>query len=221
MHMQKGVDIMETYRSEVEYIYGESNAKKQPHQHNNRCFPFVVAVYVISGKYICYCGGNTLIAGEGETLVVPEYVLHNIEMKEAGKLSWSHIRAHISGGDVLSGIKTPFVVGKELSGEIRYLIENLVETENGDCPLCQLYEQMYISKFFIEVMLNVDVIRNAEPVWITDIKEYITENISDKFTISGLAARCCMSESTFCHKFKQETGISPIRYIVNFAKKLH
>ena len=205
---------MESGRLEVGYIYGESRTIKHPHQHNNRCFPFVVVVFVIKGRYICLHDGSITVADEGETLVVPEYILHNVEMKESGELSWAHITAHVDGNDILSGITAPFVIDRNHSSDIMTAVDGLVTVENRAGMLGVLYEHMYISKIFVTIASNADAGDISEPVWLTDIKKYINDNITAYFTIGELASLCCMSESTFSHKFKQETGVSPIKYVL-------
>ena len=43
--------------------------------------------------------------------------------------------------------------------------------------------------------------------------EYITNNWERKFSISDLAKRCCVSESTIYHLFQRELGQTPIRFL--------
>ena len=42
--------------------------------------------------------------------------------------------------------------------------------------------------------------------------EYITENWNKKFSVSDLAKKCCVSESTLYHLFQKELGQTPIRF---------
>lgn len=42
--------------------------------------------------------------------------------------------------------------------------------------------------------------------------EYITENWNKNFSVSDLAKKCCVSESTLYHLFQKELGQTPIRF---------
>jgi transcriptional regulator GlxA family with amidase domain len=43
--------------------------------------------------------------------------------------------------------------------------------------------------------------------------EYITSNWEKKISITDLAKRCCVSESTIYHLFQRELGQTPIRFL--------
>ena len=43
--------------------------------------------------------------------------------------------------------------------------------------------------------------------------EYITKHWDQEFSISDLAKKCCVSESTIYHLFKRELGQTPVRFI--------
>lgn len=205
---------MTEHFSRLNYICGESDANKQPHHHNNRCFPFIVVVHVNQGEYICYHENKTLVTKEGETLIVPEYVLHDIAMKATGNLSWAHITATINNEAVLSGAKEPFVLRNIVNSDIKHLVDSLNRLNAGSIPLHVLNEQVLIAKLFILVLQSHKSAVVTDAKWVTDIKKYITQNITESFTLKDLAAQCCMSESSFCHKFKSEVGISPIKYTI-------
>lgn len=205
---------MSEHFSRLNYICGENDADKQPHRHNNRCFPFVVIVHVNRGKYICYHGDKVLVTNEGETLVVPEYVLHDIAMQAIGNLSWAHITATVNNEEILSQVKEPFIIGKIADNSIKKLVDGLHRLNIDNVPLRILNEQVCIARLLILILQNQKKTAPTEVRWISDIKRYITQNISETFTLKDLAARCCMSESSFCHKFKCEVGISPIKYVI-------
>ena len=43
--------------------------------------------------------------------------------------------------------------------------------------------------------------------------EYITDNWDKRFSVSDLARRCCVSESTLYHLFKKELGETPVGFL--------
>ena len=135
-------------------------------------------------------------------------------MKSHGNLSWAHIRAHDNGSDILSGIHYPFILGIDISNELKPEVDRLAHLYNEEHPLNVLHEQMYISRLLIAIVQNHEEGIHSDSLWIRQIKTYVTENISKKLSIKELATQCCMSESTFCHKFKEEVNISPIKYIM-------
>ena len=205
---------MTEFFTRFNHLCGESNADKQPHRHNNRCFPFTVLVHVNRGEYICYYDKKIITAKENETLVVPEYVLHDIEMKKSGNLSWAHITATVNDRDILVGSREAFILEKENHKDLKFFIESLNKPNDNCISVRVLNEQILISKIFILILQNYEKNAMNDVVWVNDIKRYITKNIDKKFTIKDLATQCCMSESSFCHKFKNEVGVSPIRYII-------
>lgn len=201
-------------KSEYSYFLGKSDINISSHTHTNRFFPFVVAVHVNKGEYFCCCKEKSISAKEGETLIVPEYILHDIEMKASGNLSWMHICAHIGGNDALSGYRSPFIIGSELSDNLKMSIDTL-NNISFSSSIQYLKKDFYISNFFITVLENIKIpAENTDTPWQRDIKNYITENISKKFTLKELASYSNMSESSFSHKFRLEIGNAPIKYII-------
>ena len=195
------------------YFYGESNIKKTPHKHNNRCFPFIIAVHVNNGQYICRYNKQKLIVLPGETLIVPEYVLHHVEMENNGSLSWAHFSAHYENDDILCNYEFPFIIPDKYQNEVKSSIEAINNPD--DTHLGALRRIYYISGLIIDIFNycgKTDVA--SDKAWIKDLKKYITKNITKKFRLCDLAAYCHMSESSFSHKFQSSTGVSPIKYII-------
>ncbi|MDY3929849.1 MAG: hypothetical protein SOZ34_10885 [Clostridia bacterium] len=116
-------------QNQYNYFFGGINTMHSPHKHTNRCFPFTVVVHVNEGQYLCYYKDKIIVANSGETLVVPEYVLHDIEMKEYGYLSWAHICAHINGNDILEGYDSPFIIGSAFSNYFKTFLNALNNTK--------------------------------------------------------------------------------------------
>lgn len=204
---------MNTLSTKYKYFYGENNAEKMPHKQDNRCFPFVVAVHVNSGQYICKYNNEKLIAATGETLIVPEYILHHIQMENKGLLSWAHFSAHFGNNDILGNYDAPFIITKEFSVQLRKYIESINDSD-ADC-LGTLNRDLNISALFIDILSNYAMSSfSADNAWIVNLKKHITKNITQKFNLSELAAYCHMSESSFSHKFKNNVGVSPMKYII-------
>lgn len=91
------------------YVFGESRMTKLPHHFVNRCYPFIVMVYVESGTYFVKINKTLYEVHKGEALVVPEFTQHDVWMIDPGELSWAHITAHIFNHDILSFFRLPII----------------------------------------------------------------------------------------------------------------
>ncbi|HEX3048715.1 MAG TPA: AraC family transcriptional regulator [Bacillota bacterium] len=116
--------------------------------------------------------------------------------------------------------------------EIEPLFANIIQAFTNGKENNHLYLKANLLKIFsiIEAELgdnprNIEkrAIRNNYDKIIT-CKEYIDNNLGDKFTLEMLARRCGLSRNFFCRIFKEILGNSPFEYIIEnrmiLARKL-
>ena len=195
-----------------EFFTGEAFGEKEPHIQCNRCFPFTVFVYVCEGVYYCTAQGTELAVGKGETLVVPPYVYHNIEMKKHGSLHWAHISLTVDDNIFSSGQTAPYIIKGVASQKLGWCLKNLNNiSETTDEMRCSLLHDRYISEIF-DTVLSVRT-HFSEPKELEYICDMIRRSPGEKYTLSMLSELSNMSQRNFEQKFKAEYNKSPMQYV--------
>lgn len=195
-----------------EFYTGEAFGQKEPHSQINRCFPFTVFVYVCEGTYYCTAQGVELTVGQGETLVVPPFVYHNIEMKNRGLLHWAHISLIIDKNSVSCGKTIPYKIEGIASKKIGWCLKEL----NGVSELTDeirnvILKDRYIAEVF-DIVLGLYK-QLPEPKDLEHIYYLILRSPGERYTLSTLADLSNMSKRSFEKKFKKEYCKSPMQYV--------
>ena len=86
------------------YLTGRANVDVEPHRQNDRFLPFVVLTHVNTGEGCFEYNGQTFIVNQGETMYVPECVLHNVCSTKPHNVSWAHVSASSSKYDFMKNV---------------------------------------------------------------------------------------------------------------------
>lgn len=195
-----------------EFYLGEMFGRKEPHSQSNRCFPYTVFVYVCEGMYYCTAQGIELEVRQGETLVVPAYVYHNIEMKNPGLLHWAHVSLSVNGNIFSSRRTEPYIIDGAASLKIGWCLENLNSISSLKDDLRRnILKDRYISELF-DIVLSVNT-QLHPPRELEHIYNLIRCSPGEKYTLSMLSKLSNMSERSFEQKFKAEYHKSPMQYV--------
>lgn len=85
-------------------------------------------------------------------------------------------------------------------------------TRSGEKPK-QLRALSLFYGFYADV---IPLMREASPQYrgetVSQALAYIGEHSAEEFSVAHLASECHVSESTLYHLFREETGLSPVRY---------
>lgn len=196
------------------YLLGASDFKVSIYRHNERLFPFVSLTHVNEGEFYCEYGGSTFVAKKGETMYIPEGVLHNVYTLSPAMACWGHVSATSYRYDVMKNARAPVVIRGESSYTIKRLLDELAKIKYD--TVYALYKRdSCISSIFCELFKYTDTGEmKPKPDWCVRLQDYITENVKDKFNLDDLAKMLFISKSSLCHKFKETVGTSLMDYIL-------
>ncbi len=208
---------------DVEYtrFHGETNAHKMPHEQKNRCFPFVVLVYVVKGTYFCTIDGNLITISEGQMLVVPPFTYHDVCMKESGVLHWAHISVISQQGDVLSQFCVPNVVAGEQALRLRDAVIRANKSVNTEGLCGTFLRDSAVADAYRELITLATPTRSHDKydLLIDSVREQVAGQLGNPYTLKKLASMANMSESTFSARFRKLYGTSPMRYFLDLRIK--
>lgn len=92
----------------------------------------------------------------------------------------------------------------------------LVEADWGHEIALQVarYNVMYMMRPGGQSQFSAQLIaQQAEDPVIADLLQFIQNHIQDDLSVGTLAAHCCMTERTLTRKLRDETGMTPARYV--------
>ena len=196
------------------YLSGAKDFNVAIYRHDDRLFPFVSLTYVNEGEFYCEYEGETFVAKAGETMYVPESIMHNVFTLTHGVASWGHISATSYKYDLMKNSRKPVVIKGERSDIIKTCLDELALIEYDS--IYSLYKRdNSISRIFCEIFKYTKVSEiKPKPDWCIKLQGYITENIKEKFNLDDIAKMMFISKSSLCHKFKAETEMSLMDYIL-------
>ena len=197
-----------------EYLLGASDRTIPIYRHNERFFPFVSLTHITEGEFFCECDGELLTARAGDTLYVPECVLHNVYTLSSACGSWGHVCATSYKYDILKVSKKPIIIKGDDSFKIKKRLDALAKIKFDS--IGSIYERdNCISGIFCELFKYADGYTvSKKPELCIWLQEYISQRITEKFNLDELAKMTYISKSTLCHKFKRAMGVSLIDYII-------
>ena len=123
------------------YLLGASDYKVSIYRHNERLFPFVSLTHVNEGEFYCEYGGGTFVAKKGETMYIPEGVLHNVYTLSPAMACWGHVSATSYRYDVMKNARAPVVIRGESSYTIKRLLDVLAEIKYDTVYALYIKEQ--------------------------------------------------------------------------------
>lgn len=196
------------------YLSGAKDFNVPIYRHDDRLFPFVSLTYMTEGEFFCEYGGETFVAKAGETMYVPESIMHNVYTLSKGVAYWAHISATSYKYDLMKNSRIPVVIRGESSDIIKECLDKLAVIKYDS--VYSLYKRdNCISRIFCELFKYTEVAEiKPKSEWCIRLQGYIAENVKEKFNLDDLAKMMLISKSSLCHKFKEETGISLIDYIL-------
>ncbi len=207
----------------MEYIYyiGETAAAKTRHSQPKRCFPFTVLVYVIQGMYFCTVEAETVAVREGQLLVVPPFVYHDVCMTADGVLDWAHIAAFSQGSEMLTHYRVPRVISGEAAKRLRKAVIAANESAKAEGLQRALLCDAAVATAYAELLtLSVPLCvgRKADAT-VEQVAAQVTERPERPFTLEEMAACAGLSVSAFSARFRTRYGMAPQRYFLEWRIK--
>jgi len=158
--------------------------------------------------------GSYLIAPQTIVLINPEQMHAHYP---ANDLGWSYKSMYI-GTDFMKYVSRQFHIGKLLFDHpvitnplIFQAYQRLHSREV--IPSSEAYGEL-LAAMFRDISENHEVVNDSFlPEKITDIRQYLTDNFSEKLQLDKLAAKFFIDKFQLIRKFRKYTGVTPNSYL--------
>lgn len=215
-----GIDVFDEFGR---YNYVNTQTILPAHTHPD----MIEICYLAKGSQEYLVGDKPFKLYGGDIFITFPNEIHGTGAEEKGVLYWMVLKRPKEGQSYL-GLSYPDA--QELFDRLLQLPDRLFK--GG--PECERLLKKIIRTYFrnrenlTKIELNnqlvsflIHVIHAGETTYsrtyserITNIIQYINENIFEVLDLEHLAGRCNLSLSRFKHLFKEETGIPPSEYII-------
>ncbi|ANE45523.1 hypothetical protein SY83_03445 [Paenibacillus swuensis] len=121
---------------------------------------------------------------------------------------------------------SPVIPLAGLEGRVRHYFDQIWEEQNRMMPEAQWISNQWMGTLIGTLCRRMhhdnakhqaqtqDHKQTTDPV--ASAKRYIQEQYHEPLTLKDLARRTFLSPHHLCHRFKEETGISPIQYLIRY-----
>ncbi|MBA4386714.1 MAG: hypothetical protein C0404_01965 [Verrucomicrobia bacterium] len=198
----------------------------RPHRHGR---DHLEISYLHKGRKQFTVGESKYLLRGGDVLIIAPGDLHGGigRLEERGLLYWLILRVPSSKGNFLgfppgqSGMllrlltrprQRHFSGSRRLRNHLEGLLAATLRLKKD--PMARFAAHAHLVLFLLELLECSVRQPKRELHWKDNILRRIEENIAEPLSISGLAAAARLSVSAFERRFKQETGFSPVDYIL-------
>ena len=174
--------------------------------------------YVEKGEIVVEIYGETLTAGPGDLLLIPAHTLHSCYLtKDAyAEKSWCHFELKSGTADFFENYTVPPLLHVSDRAHVDGLFRTLVDARRlppaqrslaASAAICGLV------KYYFDH--TRPTLRAAADDRIRRVATYIEEHYTDTLTLDFLARLANYSAVHFSKRFRECTGLPPMRYLNN------
>ncbi|MCM3630646.1 AraC family transcriptional regulator [Paenibacillus glycanilyticus] len=188
-------------------------------------------IYITQGKGTFHIGHETMEVASGNLVIYtpgqPQYYSYNAE--DGTEAYWIHFTGHDAHRYLQQfGLLKQSVHTVGIMDEVIALFKKIIQELNSHMPLALPLTAAYLFEMLTLVGRRLQAADEpGTPGRHPDINHmiaFIHEKYSESLSIADLAGECSLSVFRFIHKFKEVTGMTPMKYIteirMNEAKKL-
>ena len=184
---------------------------------------FLELAFVIEGKFTAVINGKEYLVQKGEIAI---YNANTNHMEQPYKnndaeiyfLSIDNVFFQNHGKNyIIAPTDCPIVNARNMLSQFNmHLMELLIEANSDN-----LLRNEYLTNLTKLILINILRLLNKEKndiladKTIQEIKEYIDKHCCENLDLDFLASYSCYSKFYFSRLFKDELGVSPIRYLQN------
>lgn len=206
--------ITTEWNLEYRYFEGDNEYYIGKHRVPDRIMPFCVAVNVIEGEYFVeFADGRIVSISPGETIFIPSFVKHTVEMKERGKLNHIHFLCSYVNVDLFSFLERDYFVTD--APEIPEGMKKLNDTVYDNAVAQKIYRDKLLCDFLLFLFREkiMDIRNLVVDPWLHPILQYIRTNLREGVTVEEVIAASGWSKTLFYQRFREKMKVRPHEYI--------
>lgn len=178
-------------------------------------FPPLLVAYIREGTLHVEYEGETFDAKKGDVVLLDCARPHYYQAMEGLEFVYIHFdgsNSHEICGHILK------LFGPLIRNQNNALVGNLIYN------MVKFYEQDGVENMFdssmriyklLQLLSERELHNQKEDTSVEKTIRYIRSHVGDKITLEELADIANLSTYYFSHRFKEETGLSPIDYVIN------
>lgn len=193
--------------------------------------------YLISGEYDFYCDSNLYHANAEDVIIINPFERYVSKVNNLANIKYNSLLVNITEkytGFLFQKYFAPFVLGEQK-------FVNVISDIDVKKIVIELFNGFISGKAFSEIEAYEKFLRLIELLRCSHIQEnqpnkssdrlikhkeivnlaldYIYEHYADQVTLTSIAKSCYVTEAHLCRIFKNDTGKSPINYLIDFRVK--
>lgn len=175
-----------------------------------------VIIICTAGKGWCRVDEQTHAIGEGQVLVLPPGVAHAYGSEQDDP--WTVWWLHVSGSDVAEFLATSGLTRtapvRSASDVYRLvtLVEEIVQQMERDLGAANLLAASGAAWHLLALVTSTASAPTAQTTVIDRAKSYLRSNLSDRVSVTELAAMARLSPSHFAALFRNQVGLPVVQY---------
>lgn len=200
------------------YCVGAQSILPQHWQGHNLRLPDSKFYYVEKGEIRMDIYGQTIIAGPGDLLLIPANTLHSCCLTDSkfARKSWCHFSLKRGSNDFFENYTIPPVLHVKDKAHVSRLFRQLIASETLPPSQRDLAATTAICALVQYYFDHSEVIcREAAADRIAQVITYIDQHYTEPITLAQLAKLSSYSPAHLTKRFRESTGVPPIRYLNN------
>lgn len=203
-------------------ISNDPGWKFQSHKHEDLCELIYISEgegeFIIDNKFFRACKGDIMVYNRG--------VIHDERSNPSNPLKTYFCGI---GNLLINGMEEGFIIPSSIEPVIhtnKYMhkVENYISEIFEECSSQVLGYEVICNNLLLSLIILITRIISTQNISTAplntnslgyQIKEYIDKNYTKDISLNEIASGIYVSQHYLSHVFKQETGYSPINYMIN------
>lgn len=172
--------------------------------------------YVLNGELCVQTETEKLIAMAGDAILIPAGIKHSYYLTKLGfaEKYWFHFDLRIAQGNYFDFLKIPKIKHIGRDSALDGLFEGIIAADSHNPR-----ERLRASSALLDLVslyigdAEYISVENEKPDETDRVINYIKKNYHESFTLSGLSDIANLSPNYLEKKFKERTGLPPLKYI--------
>ena len=189
------------------------------HQHE-----FCELLYVVKGSGFATINGQKFTLNEGDLIIMNPFVLHEEQSSKENPLFLAflgidHFKLeNLPENYLIPENASPVIPLKQYTKKIESYFTNLIYETSMRVPYYKENSQSLVNSLLILILRIILSLQDLSVPTLSQecqlIKDFIDQNYTNPLSLDTLSQKVYISKHHLSHIFKNQTGISPIKYMI-------